>query len=111
MIGIGTGGILRPAIRVADEAGRWTLLLSGHHHGSEWQFGSHMVTHPLRSLSNDATHRRTLGLLRPSDDLAGCQVEHRSQIQPAFAGCDAGNGYLRKQLIHGARAAMPHLPA
>jgi hypothetical protein len=41
------------------------------HHRGERQLGAHVVAHPLRSYSNDASHRRNLGLLRRADDLAG----------------------------------------
>ncbi len=73
MIDIDAGRVLRSAIRVADQTGRWPLSLGSHHHGRQWQLGPHVITH------------------RPSDDLAGCQIEDRGQIQPPFAGCDIGD--------------------
>jgi len=70
VIDIGADRVLRPAIRVANETGRWSLPLRGHHQRGERQLGAHMVTHG------------------PADDLSGRQVEHSSQIQPVFAGGD-----------------------
>lgn len=67
------GRVLRSAIRMADEAGRWSLPLGCHHQRGERQLGSHMVAH------------------RPTDDLAGRQVEDGREIQPALPGGDVGD--------------------
>ena len=59
MVDTGAGCVLRTTAGVADETGYWSLPLRGHHQGRERQLGAHVVAH------------------RPSDDLAGRQVEHR----------------------------------
>jgi hypothetical protein len=57
MVDIGAGCVLRTPVGVADEAGRSSLPLRGHHQGRQRQLGTHVVAHS------------------PADDLSGCQVE------------------------------------
>lgn len=45
VIDIGSGSVLRTTIRVADETGRGSLPLCGHHQRRERQLGAHMVAH------------------------------------------------------------------
>src|SRR3546814_7350236 len=73
VVDIGARCVLRSAIRVTDETAVGSLPLGSHHHGRQRQLGPHVIAHC------------------PSNDLAGCKVEHRGQIQPPFTGRDIGN--------------------
>lgn len=73
MVDIGTSPVLRSKIRVADQAGRWSLPLGCHHQRCERQLGVHVVARRL------------------AEDLAGCQIGHCGQIQPVLAGSDLGD--------------------
>ena len=72
VVDIGARCVLRSAIRVTDETAVGSLPLGSHHHGRQ-----------SNSVACDAHC--------PSNDLAGCKVEHRGQIQPPFTGRDIGN--------------------
>lgn len=69
-------GVLTALVRVVHPA-LWRMALQdGHLQSLLYQRGSHVVGHG------------------PTHDLARKQVQHRSQIQPAFGGVDVGNiGY------------------
>ena len=66
-------GVLAAAVGMTDEAFGRSLPLRSRHQGGQRQLCSHMVAH------------------RPSDDLAGRQIEHSREIKPSLAGRDIDN--------------------
>lgn len=77
-------GKLRAAIGVQDDFAAILALPARHHYRLQHE--------------ETVLHRRHL----PADNLARVQVEHRAQVQPAFAGAQAGD--VHHPLVSGSLA-------
>lgn len=117
------GGILAATIAMVDEPWRWTASSESALQSAQWQLGVEAIAH------------------RPADDAARIEIEHDSQVGPAFGGpdvrdvadpdavwriygevlpeqvwCEAQRvigvrGFVKGSRVHGTNSMLAHEPA